>query len=62
MKTALRLTALVAYLVMMVGVSIASMIYGWGLTPENWWWIAGGYIAMLAVTVMQTIGQALSSD
>ena len=27
-----------------VGTMVLVMIYGWGLEPQNWWWIVGGSI------------------
>ena len=30
-----------------IPVSIISMMYGWGLEPENWGWIAFGYFWMV---------------
>ena len=39
-----------------IPVSILSMIYGWGLSPENWWWIAGGYVWLFLAPM------AVSSD
>ena len=46
-------------LVLIVGLSIAIMIYGWGLTPVNWWWIILGY---LAVMVLSCISLIVSAD
>lgn len=30
-----------------VGFSLLGMIYGWGLTPENWWAIIVSYLGIL---------------
>ena len=32
-------------------VSIAVMIYGWGLEPQSWWWIIGGGIFLKGIIV-----------
>lgn len=39
--------------------SILPMIYGWGLTPENWLWIIGGGAAsMLLVGISVALSEA----
>ncbi len=32
--------------------SIVTMIYGWGITPKNWGWIAFGYAITMAPIVL----------
>lgn len=35
------------------------MIYGWGLTPSNWWIIGGGYVvSMILMAITQAIGSS----
>ena len=37
--------------------SIAAMIYGWGLEPKNWCWIIGGGIFLrILIGVMERLG------
>ncbi|MDQ5870777.1 MAG: hypothetical protein M3547_01040 [Acidobacteriota bacterium] len=36
-----KLLALVLVLAILVGNSVLGLIYGWGLTPQNWWAIVG---------------------
>ena len=46
---------LLAYLSMTsasVGLSIAVMIFGWGLHPQSWWWIIGGGVVGTTVVRM----------
>lgn len=31
------------HLILVIPVGICGMIYGWGLEPQNWWWIIGSY-------------------
>ena len=35
-----------------VPVSIITMMWGWGLTPQNWGWIAFGYVWMIVPTLV----------
>ena len=32
------------FMLSIIPVSIFTMIYGWGLEPENWGWISFGYL------------------
>jgi hypothetical protein len=34
--------ALLCVTALAVALSVLVMIYGWGLTPQSWWWIIGG--------------------
>ena len=37
-------------------ISIAVMIYGWGLEPKSWWWIIGGGVVLrLLVEILSKI-------
>ena len=39
-------------------VTIATMIYGWGLTPESWLWIIGGGAASsLLIAISLALGE-----
>lgn len=38
--------------------SVAVMIYGWGLTPQSWWWIIGGAIAQFAFLLVNGLIQS----
>lgn len=39
-----------------VTLGVLTMIYGWGLTPESWWWIIGvgfgGQLVLSGLTVL----------
>lgn len=35
--------------------SIVTMIYGWGLTPVNWGWIAFGYVSVCVLPAIQLL-------
>jgi len=45
----------VIILLITVPLSIASMIYGWGLTPENWWFITLGYFPVIISVMISSI-------
>ncbi len=36
-----QLLSLIFILCLSVGLSVLTMVYGWGLHPQNWWWIVG---------------------
>ncbi|MFA6125457.1 hypothetical protein [Sphingomonas sp.] len=38
-----------------IPVSIFTMIYGWGLTPQNWGWIAFGYLWILIPGIVSAV-------
>lgn len=42
-----------------VPISIAGMIYGWGIQPENWGWVCFSYLWMYVVSL---ISPALSEE
>ena len=48
-----KLIAATTVIALIVALNIAVMIYGWGLTPQSWWWIIGvglfGNVFMTAV-------------
>ena len=37
-----------------VGLQVAVMIFGWGLSPKSWWWIIG--IGLFGQAFMKMIG------
>ena len=39
-----KVIAILTVIGAMTAMHIAVGIYGWGLTPQNWWWIIGGGI------------------
>lgn len=48
-----KILALVLILLVLIpALSIASMIYGWGLAPQNWWWVIGGYVGIICLTTI----------
>ena len=57
---AMKIVALICWVLTMAAVSLATMIYGWGLEPQNWWWIIGGYFVMFAGSISQGITAGLS--
>lgn len=46
--------ALVSILTL-VPVSLITMIWGWGLTPHNWGWIAFGYLWMIVPMMVNAL-------
>ncbi|WP_306049292.1 hypothetical protein [Oceaniradius stylonematis] len=47
----------IAFLGLSLVVSIAVMIHGWGIEPQNWLWIIGGY---LSAVILHGISLAIS--
>jgi len=43
----------IVYLITVIPASIVGMIYGWGLTPENWGWIAFSYAWVVIGSLMR---------
>jgi len=43
-----------------IPVSIFTMIYGWGLTPSNWGWVAFGYTWMIIPSIVQAMVSRLN--
>jgi hypothetical protein len=37
------------------GVSLLIMIHGWGLVPQSWGWIIGGYIVVVVAGLIPAI-------
>lgn len=46
MKALKNLALAIAGLAISIAGSIMLMVYGWGLTPKNWWIIVPGYLGM----------------
>lgn len=48
-----KLIAATTVITLLVAIQVSVMIYGWGLTPQNWGWIIGvglfGNVFMTAV-------------
>ncbi len=40
-----------------IPVSIATMMWGWGLPAENWGWISFGYLWMIVAPLMADLGK-----
>ncbi len=38
---------------LIVTISILAMIHGWGLEPQNWWWIIGSTVAIFIVGMLK---------
>lgn len=60
MKILIVLFVALTYAALLLGLSIAIMVYGWGLEPKSWWWIIGGYAGVIGVSSLTGIIQALS--
>lgn len=43
----MKVLIILIFTLSIVPVAIFTMIYGWGLQPQNWGWIAFGYLWML---------------
>lgn len=51
----IRATILLFVTLPLIPVSIATQIYGWGLTPANWWAIAFGYGYMMVPSMIASL-------
>ena len=47
---------------MLFTISILTMINGWGIEPDSWGWIIGGFVCSTIVIFMQTIIFAAIKD
>ncbi|HLZ49118.1 MAG TPA: hypothetical protein VKP61_00065 [Candidatus Acidoferrum sp.] len=48
-----KLLARITVLALLILLSVATMIYGWGLTPRSWGWIVGmGFFGNVALMVL----------
>lgn len=54
----IKLFALFGVLGLTFAVSTLNLIYGWGLSPQNWWIIVGSWIASIILVI---ITQAISA-
>lgn len=54
-----KLLAGILMAVLAILLSIAVMIWGWGLEPQSWEWIIWGYIGTL---FLATLGNIISSS
>ena len=36
----------------LIPISLITMIYGWGLEPQNWGWITLGYVWMIGTPII----------
>ena len=52
-----KLLAILFVVALSVGASICVMMFGWGMTPKNWWWIVG--VGLFGQTVLTSLMQAL---
>ena len=54
-----RFIAITALFALAMILGILTSIYGWGLTPHNWWWIIGaGIVGRLILSAMEAITKA----
>ena len=47
-----QLVALVFLLLAIFGVHLVTLMYGWGLEPQSWTWILGGFVLNLVLMGM----------
>ena len=55
-----KILALFFVLAVTVGMSILTMIYGWGLEPKSWWWIIG--VGVFGQVFMKVIGNKVFNE
>lgn len=59
-KPVMTILALLAYLSMMMALSIVVLMFGWGLTPQNWWVIFG--IGVVGHSLGMSLGNRLLKE
>jgi hypothetical protein len=52
--------AMLAYLSMLIGLSVLVMIHGWGLEPKSWWWILG--VGVCVTLLVRAAGEKISMN
>ena len=50
-----QLLASIFILVLIFLLSIAAMIWGWGLEPQSWGWIIWGYVGVFILGILSNI-------
>ena len=55
-----KILALFFVFAVLVGMSILTMIYGWGLEPKSWWWIIG--VGVFGQVFMKVIGNKVFNE
>ncbi len=58
------LTLFLSFLILgvVLAVGIATMIYGWGLSVQSWWWVIGGALVSFAFMLVNGLVTALAKD
>lgn len=59
MKEINQVLASILILSLAIGLGVLVLTQGWGLTPQNWWWIIGGGI--FGQTAIQALGRAVAN-
>lgn len=56
-----KIISILAVMSASIALSVLVLMYGWGLHPQNWWWILGGGI--VAQTVLRSLAdKVIKSD
>lgn len=45
---------------LMVGTSVLTLMFGWGLHPQSWWWIIGG--GVFVNTALKLLANKIEED
>ena len=45
----LKIVLSIIFLITMIPSSLAAMVYGWGIDPVHWGWIAQAYVVALVI-------------
>ena len=53
--TVLKIIFVVLLALSIIPVSIIAMIWGWGLSPQNWGWIAFGYLWVVMAPIISGV-------
>lgn len=46
------------YVGITIAASLLGMIYGWGIEPQNWWWISLSYVLLIVGLVFNAMIQS----
>lgn len=58
-KIAVSLSILAITMMLSLAITLSTMVYGWGLQPQNWWVIIGCWIASFCIVAGNTIAQEI---
>jgi hypothetical protein len=48
----MKIIFIMLFTISIIPVSICGMIYGWGITPDNWGWVAFSYLWVIVCPII----------